>query len=320
MKKIILSAIVAIASNNILLAQSSMFTGIGEEDPSAKLEIEGISTDGANKTLLVTDSEDKNLFMVKDDGSVSINNATPNSSAVLDIASNTKGILIPRMTNAERDAIANPETGLLVYSTDDLAIYQFDGVNWVKVGDGVWKVDGDKLYYEGNVGVGTSTPGQKLSVEGDAFIRNEVGIGTYETISTNQLTVASQDPAHDLVTYFRRSGNGDGVRIDVSNDNPNDYALRVRGGSGLTNELISATPAGRVGIGTAYPSSFAKLHVDGDVLVGNGAIATPNGVGLNLASAYLVLNSTSNTHVTIKTNIPFINNRMMIRCSQSYKS
>ena len=51
-----------------------------------------------------------------------IGTTTLNTSAALDITSNTKGLLTPRMTNEERAVIINPALGLMVYVTN------FDGV------------------------------------------------------------------------------------------------------------------------------------------------------------------------------------------------
>jgi hypothetical protein len=65
--------------------------------------------------------------------SVSINNtgAVADSSAMLDVSSNTKGLLIPRMTAEQRTAIASPATGLLIYQTNgDAGFYYFNGTNW----------------------------------------------------------------------------------------------------------------------------------------------------------------------------------------------
>ena len=47
-----------------------------------------------------------------------IGGSTPNPSALLDLQSTSKGFLPPRMTTAQRDAIALPATGLIVYNTD----------------------------------------------------------------------------------------------------------------------------------------------------------------------------------------------------------
>jgi hypothetical protein len=57
---------------------------------------------------------------------------TPNSSAILDIASNTKGLLIPRMNKAQRDAIINPIVGLQIFNLDDNCVNVFDGTVWSK--------------------------------------------------------------------------------------------------------------------------------------------------------------------------------------------
>jgi hypothetical protein len=52
--------------------------------------------------------------------SIGINNtgASPHVSAILDIQSTDKGLLIPRMTQAQRFAIPSPANGLMVYQTD----------------------------------------------------------------------------------------------------------------------------------------------------------------------------------------------------------
>ena len=48
---------------------------------------------------------------------VGVGTSNPNNSAILDISSTDKGLLIPRMTSAQRIAIASPAKGLLVYQT-----------------------------------------------------------------------------------------------------------------------------------------------------------------------------------------------------------
>ncbi len=64
----------------------------------------------------------------------------PDSSAILDIQSTTKGLLTPRMTEAQRNAIAGPATSLMVYQTDGIQGYYYNGGTpatpaWVKIGN-----------------------------------------------------------------------------------------------------------------------------------------------------------------------------------------
>ncbi|MCP4440022.1 MAG: hypothetical protein GY810_13840 [Aureispira sp.] len=47
-------------------------------------------------------------------------NSNPASSAMLDVKSSNKGILVPRMTQVNRDAIASPATGLLTDVTQKM--------------------------------------------------------------------------------------------------------------------------------------------------------------------------------------------------------
>jgi hypothetical protein len=65
---------------------------------------------------------------------ISTDNSIPDASSILDIKSTQKGVLIPRMTTAERDAIVNPATGLMVFLTDDSEFFYYDGDGWVLVG------------------------------------------------------------------------------------------------------------------------------------------------------------------------------------------
>jgi hypothetical protein len=57
--------------------------------------------------------------------------SNPDASAMLDVKSTTKGMLVPRMTSAERVAISLPATGLLIYQTNNsTGFWYFDGAVW----------------------------------------------------------------------------------------------------------------------------------------------------------------------------------------------
>ncbi|MEN3322938.1 hypothetical protein VP395_04310 [Mariniflexile soesokkakense] len=49
---------------------------------------------------------------------VGIGTTNPNSSSILDVESTTQGILVPRLTNVQRNAISNPANGLLIYNVN----------------------------------------------------------------------------------------------------------------------------------------------------------------------------------------------------------
>lgn len=64
-------------------------------------------------------------------GAVGIGTTAPNASAALDVTSTTKGFLPPRLTTAQRDAIASPAAGLTIFNTTTGVLNTWDGTKWV---------------------------------------------------------------------------------------------------------------------------------------------------------------------------------------------
>jgi len=64
--------------------------------------------------------------------SVGIGTTTPNSTAALDVNSSSKGLLIPRMSSAQRKAIATPAPGLLLFDSDKQSLYMYNGDQWIQ--------------------------------------------------------------------------------------------------------------------------------------------------------------------------------------------
>ncbi|MBE0638811.1 MAG: hypothetical protein IH598_09845 [Bacteroidales bacterium] len=67
---------------------------------------------------------------------VTTDGSSADPSAMLDIKSTDKGLLIPRMTEAERDDIVTPAEGLMIYQTDGTeGFYYFNGTSWKAVAE-----------------------------------------------------------------------------------------------------------------------------------------------------------------------------------------
>jgi hypothetical protein len=66
---------------------------------------------------------------------INTDNSDPDPSAMLDVSSTDKGMLMPRMTSTQREAINNPATGLLVFdnTTESFWFYQTSG--WLELKD-----------------------------------------------------------------------------------------------------------------------------------------------------------------------------------------
>jgi hypothetical protein len=63
------------------------------------------------------------------DAQVGIGTVDPHPSALLELVSNSEGLLVPRMTSAERDLIVAPAVGLLIYNTTTSSFNYFD-IDW----------------------------------------------------------------------------------------------------------------------------------------------------------------------------------------------
>ncbi|MBS1575110.1 MAG: hypothetical protein JST09_07370, partial [Bacteroidetes bacterium] len=77
---------------------------------------------------------------------INADGSSPDGSAMLDVKSTSKGLLIPRMTQSQRDLISSPSTGLMIYQTDGTSgFYFYNGTTWTIIGgsDNVWKISGN---------------------------------------------------------------------------------------------------------------------------------------------------------------------------------
>ena len=86
-----------------------------------------------NGSEWVTDNN--NLY--NDGTNVMVGTDSVDPSSAFTVASSTKGVLLPKLTQSERDLISNPSSGLLIFQTDNSpGFYYFDGVEWVSLSTG----------------------------------------------------------------------------------------------------------------------------------------------------------------------------------------
>jgi len=87
--------------------------------------------------LQSTDSTDLSieypLLLNPNGGSVGIGTTSPNASALLDVTSTTQGLLPPRMTTTQRNAISSPAAGLMIYNTTTNKLNFYNGSAWEAV-------------------------------------------------------------------------------------------------------------------------------------------------------------------------------------------
>jgi len=139
---------------------------------------------------------------------VGINTTAPDSSAVLDLNANNKGLLIPTMTTTQREAmqVAPPVSGLadglLVFDTDKKRFYfwDIDVSKWVVVNNWRKEYTSDssdeehvtvELDSNSNVGIGEVSPASKLTVNGNLSIGSNIAAPTNGAFVYGQVRIGS---------------------------------------------------------------------------------------------------------------------------------
>jgi Chaperone of endosialidase/Head domain of trimeric autotransporter adhesin len=117
--------------------------------------------------------------------SVNTDGSSADASAMLDVKSGTKGILVPRLTLVQRNAVVNPATSLLIYQLDNSSGYYYNagtpGVpDWKRVAvasENFWQQNGNHIYNTntGYVGIGINTPLARLHVADSSVLFSAAG-------------------------------------------------------------------------------------------------------------------------------------------------
>ncbi|MBC7937718.1 MAG: tail fiber domain-containing protein [Rhizobacter sp.] len=116
--------------------------------------------------------------------SVGIGTSSPNASAMLEINSANKGLLLPRVTDTS--AVSTPAKGLVVYSINNNKLWYYDGLRWQQTGTGatgsdvIWTALNDTTAYTGKKYIGVNTdfdliaPQANLQVEGSFLVHGKL--------------------------------------------------------------------------------------------------------------------------------------------------
>jgi hypothetical protein len=203
--------------------------------------------------------------------------ATADPSAILDISSTTKGLLIPRMTTAQRAAIPTPAIGLLVYDINTNSNWFYNGT-WTNMASS----GGFSLPYSANVNLASPLFDMVNNGNGDIFYITNLGSGS----GLNSTTVGGH-------SVSANSTNGYGIRassannysiVGLSNNAANNLAairgFNIGGGAGLHGSSVADNGV----LGTS--SAYGKAGVWGESTSQNGIGVYGSSDGLNDAGVF----------------------------------
>ncbi len=279
--------------------------GVGTTTPGSLLSVQGNGYFGGNLTATGTLSvlgSATSTFA----GAVGIGTTTPsyNLSVVGNTytsgsinfggaGNNNLGVLSQVGTNdTYLSNHLHTQFGLWVRSTDTNRVKGMDQSSGNSSNLGLYVNFGEKMTIDtnGNVGIGTTTPGSKLSVQGDAYIGGNVtatgtfaiGTSTLFTNTAGQVGIGTTNPSYRL--DVRTTGAATGLAIwDGSNGSIfGRFGITRVGATANTFSFINypsyafdattTISSGNFGIGTTTPGS--KLAVQGDGYFGGNLTAT----------------------------------------------
>ncbi len=213
---------------------------------------------------------------------INTDGSAPDASAMLDVKSNNKGMLVPRMTTAQRTGIGSPAAGLLVYDTDTNNFWFYNGAGWTQMttgSSGPWATNGNNIINTntGRVGIGVTAPNARMAIDSGLVIdQNGENTGTL----SSALIFGSDSRVGISRSYLTGSSSRSGLAFHTNN---------------TRRMLIDST--GQVGIGTINP--LQALHV-----IGNGYITNSLGIGASAPAEPLHVNGNALITGTLNPNNP----------------
>lgn len=273
-------------------------------------------TNNTNEDTLRFFTRGVERMTIKPGGAIGIGTNVPNASAILDISTTTAGLLPPRLTAAQKNAISGPAAGLMVYDSTVNKLNVFNGTSWKNVGateingevtngttgsvlfigdGGVLGQDAANLNYStstGRLGLGVASPTEKLEVNG------VVRVGTADDAGLIDLGDTLTGSGNYTTGIFRgglgATSGGGYLNLGAWNG----IAFNTSGtwlGSQATRMVIDGT-SGNVGIATTSPTTTLSVqgnqYTSGTAFFG-GAITATSTIALTNYSGILSSNGAS---------------------------
>ncbi len=194
---------------------------------------------------------------------INTDGSLPDNSAMLQIKSTSKGLLIPSMTTIQRNVIISPSEGLIIYNTTTSQINQRQNGSWKSlITNDFWVGGGSGWMFNigDNIGINTGYPSERLDVNGNIRTTGSVNIDNTEAIL--------QFKSSGVNTGFVQLS-GENLRLGTNSGNTTgDVVIRMNG-----TDRVFVDELGRVGLNESNPTS--RLHVNGDANI-TGEISLSN--------------------------------------------
>lgn len=187
------------------------------------------------------------LFVTSVSAQVGIGNTDPHESSMLDISSESHGVLIPRMTTVQREAIDDPANSLMVFDTNESAYFYYDepSTNWIRINSS--RDLRDNYVLVKSEADFPAPVGGVITLQTNTFYEINGLITLSNPINLNNACIAGLDANEDILqrtggTIFQGSTGGSIRQVTLAGGG-SGTAFNITGSSGerllLQNTIIS---------------------------------------------------------------------------------
>ncbi len=242
---------------------------------------------------------------------VGINNTTPHSSAILDIAATNKGLLIPRLpltSVLDVTTIPAPLTSLMVYNTATAGIapndvkpgyYYYNGTKWVGIGGDAWMLTGNAGTSSATDFIGT-TDNQDLVFKHNnihaGLLNADSGATSFGVNALVNKNSASANSAFGAGAMLRNTTGPANTAMGYATLQNNTIGL---GNTGIGYEALYSNVSGNYNTALGYYARFGGVTGNANTAVGTYSTGGTGSNNTGVGYSSLGVNSTGSDNTAI---------------------
>ena len=237
------------------------------------------------------------LFAFSIQAQVGIGTETPNASSLLELSSTSKGLLVPRMTENQKNAISSPAQGLLIFQTNGtIGFYSYDGSNWLHLIHG----SSQGLYFGPGTGNGDNNLAVGTSLGSGTGKRNTAigsrALESYSGTSFDNNTAVGYYALQKVTTGQQNTGLGAEVMFELTSGSHNT-AIGAQ-------TIINSTGSGNTALG--YRAGETLTTGSNNTLIGKNANVSSNNLSNAIAIGHNAIVDASNKIRLGDTNVTLV--------------